>query len=142
MTMGPVTSFNKVMLTSMLMFKLSNVNELHEFIRHLTIFGFFSFYGYRKVPKATTPRKQRTFGSHLVSESQGQRSPENNDPSKVETSKLISLFAKDNGSDMIHILNKLRADVCKYRPEMGKINFSKNPKKIMQTALGILVMKI
>ena len=55
--MGPVTSFNKVMLTSMLMFKLSNVNELHEFIRDLTIFGFFLFYGYRKVPKATTPRK-------------------------------------------------------------------------------------
>ena len=36
----------------------------------------------------------------------------------------------------------LRADVCKYRPEVGKIKFLKNPKKIMYTALGILVMKI
>ena len=25
----------------------------------------------------------------------------------------------------------LRADVCKYRPELGKMNFLKNPKKIM-----------
>ena len=25
----------------------------------------------------------------------------------------------------------LRADVCKYRPEVGKIKFLKNPKKIM-----------
>ena len=25
----------------------------------------------------------------------------------------------------------LRADVCKYRPEVGKINFLKNPPKIM-----------
>ena len=25
----------------------------------------------------------------------------------------------------------LRADVCKYRPEVGKMNFSKNPQKIM-----------
>ena len=25
----------------------------------------------------------------------------------------------------------LRADVCKYRPEVGKMNFSKNPPKIM-----------
>ena len=29
------------------------------------------------------------------------------------------------------ILEYLRADVCKYRPEMGKIEFLKNPKKIM-----------
>ena len=36
----------------------------------------------------------------------------------------------------------LRADVCKYRPEVGKIKFLKNPKKIMYTPLGILVMKI
>jgi len=35
----------------------------------------------------------------------------------------------------------LRADVCKYRPEVGKIKFLKNPKKIMYTPLGILVMK-
>ena len=39
----------------------------------------------------------------------GSDPPENNDPSKVETSNIISLFAKDNGSDMIHILNKLKA---------------------------------
>ena len=36
----------------------------------------------------------------------------------------------------------LRADVCKYRPEVGKIKFLKNPPKIMYTPLGILVMKI
>ena len=36
----------------------------------------------------------------------------------------------------------LRADVCKYRPEVGKIKFLKNPQKIMYTLLGILVMKI
>ena len=36
----------------------------------------------------------------------------------------------------------LRADVCKYRPEVGKIKFLKNPQKIMYTTLGILVMKI
>ena len=34
----------------------------------------------------------------------------------------------------------LRADVCKYRPEVGKI-FEKS-QKIMYTTLGILVMKI
>ena len=39
-------------------------------------------------------------------------------------------------------LSDLRADVCKYRPEVGKIIFLKNPKKIMYTTLGILVMKI
>ena len=36
----------------------------------------------------------------------------------------------------------LRADVCKYRPEVGKTNFLKDPKKNLQTTLGILVMKI
>ena len=36
----------------------------------------------------------------------------------------------------------LRADVCKYRPEVGKLIFLKNPQKIMYTTLGILVMKI
>ena len=29
------------------------------------------------------------------------------------------------------IFKILRADVCKYRPELGKIQFLKNPKKIM-----------
>ena len=28
-------------------------------------------------------------------------------------------------------LSQLRADVCKYRPEVGKIKFLKNPTKIM-----------
>ena len=37
---------------------------------------------------------------------------------------------------------RLRADVCKYRPEVGKIKFLKNPPKNLYTALGILVMKI
>ena len=40
------------------------------------------------------------------------------------------------------ILNYSRTGVCKYRPEVGKIKFLKNPKQIMYTPLGILVMKI
>ena len=36
----------------------------------------------------------------------------------------------------------LRADVCKYRPGVGKIKISKNPKKIQWTTLGTLFMKI
>ena len=36
----------------------------------------------------------------------------------------------------------LRADVCKYRPVVGKINISKNPIKIQWTTLGTLFMKI
>ena len=36
----------------------------------------------------------------------------------------------------------LRADVCKYRPEVGKMKFLKNPQKIMWTPLGIVGMKI
>ena len=36
----------------------------------------------------------------------------------------------------------LRAAVCKYRPGVGKIKISKNPKKIQWTTLGTLVMKI
>ena len=35
--------------------------------------------------------------------------PENNDPLKVETSKLISCFAKKKKKDMIDTLNKLNA---------------------------------
>ena len=38
--------------------------------------------------------------------------------------------------------NNLRADVCKYRPGVGKIKISKNPKKIQWTTLGTLFMKI
>ena len=36
----------------------------------------------------------------------------------------------------------LRAAVCKYRPGVGKMKISKNPKKIQWTTLGTLVMKI
>ena len=36
--------------------------------------------------------------------------PENNDPLKVETSKLISLLEKNNGTDIIDILNKCHGD--------------------------------
>ena len=36
----------------------------------------------------------------------------------------------------------LRADVCKYRPGVGKIKISKNPKKIQWTTLGTLFTKI
>ena len=39
-------------------------------------------------------------------------------------------------------LKFLRAAVCKYRPGVGKIKISKNPKKIQWTTLGTLVMKI
>ena len=35
----------------------------------------------------------------------------------------------------------LRADVCKYRPRLGIIKILKNPKKILYTFLGILLMK-
>ena len=37
---------------------------------------------------------------------------------------------------------RVRAAVCKYRPGVGKIQISKNPKKIQWTTLGTLVMKI
>ena len=40
------------------------------------------------------------------------------------------------------IIDKNREHVCKYRPEVGKIKFMKNPKKYMHIPLGILVMKI
>ena len=36
----------------------------------------------------------------------------------------------------------LRADVCKYRPGVGKMKISKNPKKIQWTTLGTLFMTI
>ena len=39
-------------------------------------------------------------------------------------------------------LYALRADVCKYRPVVGKMKISKNPKKIQWTTLGTLFMKI
>ena len=42
----------------------------------------------------------------------------------------------------IKLENYLRADVCKYRPEVGKMTVLKNPKKIMSPTQGILVMKI
>ena len=42
----------------------------------------------------------------------------------------------------IAVVETLRADVCKYRPEVEKIQFLKNPQKIMYTPLAILVMKI
>ena len=32
---------------------------------------------------------------------------------------------------IIILVYLLRADVCKYRPELGKMKFLKNPKKIM-----------
>ena len=63
-----------------------------------------SIANYRKVPKVTTPRKQRTSESsdnmsQVLANPESSDPPENNDPPKVETSKLISLFAKNNGYD-------------------------------------------
>ena len=57
---------------------------------------------YRKVPKVTTPRKWQTSESsdkmsQVLANPESSDPPENNDPSKVETSKLISLFAKNDG---------------------------------------------
>ena len=59
---------------------------------------------YRKIPKVTTLQKKRTSESstkmsQVLANPESGDSPENNDPSKVETSKLISLFAKNNGYD-------------------------------------------
>ena len=80
MTMGPVTSFNKVMLTSMLMFKLSNVNELYEFIRHLTIFVF--FFRFMATGKF---RKQRPLESSEPPEVTWLANPKGSDPPKITT---------------------------------------------------------
>ena len=46
--MAPVPSFriNEAIVTSMLMIKLTNVSQLLDFIRHLTILKYFSFYVY------------------------------------------------------------------------------------------------
>ena len=59
---------------------------------------------YRKVSKVTTPRKYGTSESsdnmsQVLANPESSDPPENNDPPKVETSKLISLFAKNNGYD-------------------------------------------
>ena len=46
---------------------------------------------------------------------------------------------------ILQLLNQpqtLRAAVCKYRPGVGKIKISKNPKKIQWATLATLVMKI
>ena len=51
-------------------------------------------------------------------------------------------FLSDTTMNNIHIFNNLREAVCKYRPGVGKIKISKNPKKIQWTTLGTLVMKI
>ena len=46
--MAPVPSFriNEAIVTSMLMIKLTNVSQLPDFIRHLTILKYFSLYVY------------------------------------------------------------------------------------------------
>ena len=46
--MAPVPSFgiNEAILTSMIMIKLTNVSQLPDFFRHLTILKYFSFYAY------------------------------------------------------------------------------------------------
>ena len=59
---------------------------------------------YRKVSKVTTDRKYRASESsdnmsQVLANPESSDPPENNDPPKVETSKLISLFAKNNGYD-------------------------------------------
>ena len=54
---------------------------------------------------------------------------------------FIAFLTTSKGMIII-LVYLLRADVCKYRPEVGKIKFLKNPQKIMYTTLGILVMKI
>jgi len=53
----------------------------------------------------------------------------------LPTPPLTQHFALSN--------NNLRADVCKYRPGVhGNIKILKNPPKILQIILGILLMKI
>ena len=46
--MAPVPSFgiNEAIVTSMIMIKLTNVSQLPDFIRHLTILKYFSLYVY------------------------------------------------------------------------------------------------
>ena len=46
--MAPVPSFriNEGIVTSVLMIKLTNVSQLPDFSRHLTILKYFSFYVY------------------------------------------------------------------------------------------------
>jgi len=55
-----------------------------------------------------------------------------------------AVWTEVNFSQHLNFTNPhvLRAGVCRYRPEVGKIKFLKNPQKIMYTPLGILVMKI
>ena len=49
----------------------------------------------------------------------------------------------DDGSHYVTTyFELLRADVCKYRPVVGKITISKNPIKIQWTTQGTLFMKI
>ena len=60
--------------------------------------------------------------------------------SLLHLQKLNFQKADKHGSIVVRAVNlspfssavlTLRADVCKYRPEVGKMNFLKNPKKIM-----------
>ena len=60
-----------------------------------------------------------------------------NSPKDDGTGGYFVLLLYDRGN-----LEPLRAAVCKYRPGVGKIKISKNPKKIQWTTLGTLVMKI
>ena len=64
----------------------------------------YSIANYHKVPKVTFPRQKRTSESsdnmsQVLANPEISDPPENNDPPKVETSKLISFFAKNNGYD-------------------------------------------
>ena len=47
------------------------------------------------------------------------------------SSWLYSRYEEKNSILGRTIYRHLRADVCKYRPEVGKTKFLKNPKKIM-----------
>ena len=74
-----------------------------------------SIANYRKVSKVTTPRKYRTSESsdnmsQMLANPESSDPPENNDPPKVETSKLIFLFAKNNGYDRYPEQIKCHAD--------------------------------
>ena len=48
--------------------------------------------------------------SQVLANPESRDPPENNDPLKVETSKLISLLEKNTETDKINILNKCHGD--------------------------------
>ena len=86
-------------------FFLESAEEEMKHAQKVILTYFFHFLNsYRKVTKVTTPLKKRSFeGSDKIS--QVLANAKSSDPSKVATSKVISLLARNNGNYSYNKLN-------------------------------------